>query len=357
MQGPGRAGVAWAGRGGNQFPSPAANAYGNNLPAITGQLDVPFRPAPGYWHVDGQLGGIGDGNTGADPRAPKKSPSPRSPQTPAWGEGDIENPPGKFAPPIPYGGYGAARLSGVDHEGQAQRTGVYGAPASTGRQSWWRAGIQGFNDLLTVKDRHAYWDTGNQKTGLTFEPASANPNTYNNPLQQPPRPDLRTVNRTVSYQKGSDATRNQDDLTRPYTWLGEQGAPWTPVNGGVPGLYQPYGTRGGVPFPIVSPVEQGQPGDGPRLVNGGPPHGLHSRTPWKGGEQLIGRYRSTPQMRPVRIDRPSNSPQAGQSYSQTVRPQGASGVRPSQAPPGRSQGPMQYTGRGWAGRTPGGSQG
>lgn len=319
MRGPGMAGVSWAGRGGNLFPSPAANAYGNNLPAITGQLDSPFGPAPGYWHVDGQLGGIGDGNTGADPRAPKVSPVP-------------------------------VFLPGSDPAGMDSGT-ANNAP------SFVRFGIQGFNDRLTVKDRHAYWDTGNQKTGTSFDAAGAPPNTYNNPQQQPPRPDLRTVNRTVSYQKGSDKTRNQDDLTRPYTWLGEQGAPWTPVSGGVPGLYQPYGTRGGVPYPIVSPVEQGQPGDGPRLVSGGPPHGLHSRTPWKGGEQLLGRYASTPQMRPVRIDRPSNSPQAGQSYSQTVRPQGASGVRPSQAPPARSAGPMQHRGRGWAGRTPGGSQG
>jgi hypothetical protein len=310
----GRAGVTWTGRGQNQFPAVTGNARGNNLPGHTGPTDRPYRAAPGYWHVGGQLGGVGDGSSGADPRAPQTSPHPH---VPAWGEGRA--------------------LEGD-------------------RQSWWRGALQGFNDQLTVKDRHAYWDTGNQKTGLDGVPHGM-PNTYNDPIGQPPKPELRLVNRTVSYQRGSDKTRNQDDLTRGYTWLGEQGAPWTPVSGGVPGLYQPYGTRGGVPFPIVSPVELGAPGDGPRLVNGGPPHGLHSQTPWKGGEQLIGRYRSTPQMRPVRLDRPSNSPQAGQSYSQTVRPQGASGVRPSQAPPARRAGPMQHAGRGWAGRKPGGSQG
>lgn len=302
---PGLGGVSWSGRGQGQFPAVTGNAAGNNLPGITGATDRPARPAPGYWHVDGQLGGVGDGNTGADPRAPKEQP---------WPHRDV---------------------------------------LGDGQETFRRYGIQGFNDRLTVKDRHAYWDTGNQKTGLTFDPASAPPNTYNNPLEQPPAPELRTVNRTVSYQQGTDATRNQDDLSRPYTWLGEQGSPWSPVYGGVPGLYQPYGTRGGVPFPIVSPVEQGQPGDGPRLVSGGPPHGLHTQTPWKGGAQLIRRYGSIPQMRPVRFDRPANSPQAGQSYSQTVRPQGATGVRPSVAPAGRGQGPMQYTGRGWAGR-PGG---
>jgi hypothetical protein len=311
----GPAGVTWRGRGQTLFPVATAPAAGNNLPGITGAMNVTYRPAPGYWHVGGQLGD-NDGYSGPDPRAPKMSPHPDSSQTDAWGQGQVAPRGGPFA----------------------------------GRQSFNRYGLQGFNDKLTVKDRHAYWDSGHQRTGLETGSGGGLPNTYNDPLLQPPRPELRLVNRTVSFQIGSDATRNQDDLTRQYTWLGEQGAPWTPVNGGVPGLYQPYGTRGGVPFPIVSPVEQGQPGDGPRLVNGGPPHGLHSQTPWKGGGQLIGRYMSTPQMRPVRLDRPSNSPQAGQSYSQTVRPQGASGVRPSRSAATRAAGPMQHTGRGWGGR-------
>lgn len=309
----GAGGVSHAGRGQNLFPAASGRAYGNQLPAVTGTPPGDARPAPGYWHVAGQLGDY-DGISGSDPRAPQTSPRP------VW-------------------------LPGADPN--SMDSGTANNPA------WWRGGIQGFNDKLTVKDRHAYWDAGHQRTGLDFSPASANPNTYNNPVQQPPSPELRTVNRTVSYQKGTDATRNQDDLTRGYTWLGEQGAPWTQVNGGVPGLYQPYGTRGGVPYPIVSPVEQGQPGDGPHLVSGGPPHGLHSQTPWKGGAQLIRRYGSIPQMRPVRLDRPANSPQAGQSYSQTVRPQGASRVRPAGAPAGRAAGPMLHAGRGWSGQVRG----
>jgi hypothetical protein len=305
--------VGFRGRGQGLFPAVTGNAAGNNLPGITGIVTQHAdTPAPGYWHVGGQTGDF-DGFNGADPRAPKVSP-------------------------VPY------FVPGTERDGDGLDS------SRSGHPSWWRGGLQGFSDKLTVKDRHAYWDTGHQRTGVTFDPASANPNTYNNPREQPPAPELRTVNRTVSYQKGTDATRNQDDLTRPYTWLGEQGTPWTPVNGGVPGLYQPYGTRGGVPFPIVSPVGQGQPGDGPHLVSGGPPHGLHSQTPWKGGEQILSRYYSTPQMRPVRLDRPSNSPQAGQSYSQTVRPQGASGVRPSGGSVPRGSGPMQHQGRGWAGR-------
>jgi hypothetical protein len=308
------------GRGGTEFPVPMANAAGNNLPGITGAIDRPFRPGPGPYS-GGQLGGIGDGNTGADPRFDRIQP------TPVFLPGDTP----------------AGMDSGT----------VNNAP------SWWRGGIQGYNDKLTVKDRHGYWDTGNQRTGIEgFGPAGS-PNAYNNPSIEPPRPDFRLINRTVSYQHGSDATRNQDDLSRQYTWTGEQGSGWGPIYGGTPGLYQPYGSRGGIPYPIVSPYEQGSAGDGRHLVWSGPPHGLHSTTPWKGGAQIIARYSVTPQTRPVRQDRPSNSPQAGQSYSQTVLPQGASPVRPrgsrrvQTGPAGFATG----TGRGWVGRIGRGPQG
>ena len=314
MQRPGTAGIAYAGRGQSAgFASPAKNAMGNNLPAATGYLDVAYKPGPGP-SSGGQLGGSGDGENGSDPRAPKMGPSPTSRFWRAWGQGQ------------------------------------QGEDGQQGHQSFRRYGTQGFNDKLTVKDRHAYWDTGNQKTGTDSVPHGL-PNTYNDPKKYPPRPDLRLVNRTLSYQHGSDTTRNQDDLTRAYTWLGEQGSGWSPVYGGVRGLYQPYGTRGGIPYPIVSPVEQGAPGDGRTDVFSGPPHGLHSQTPWKGGAQIIARFAATPQTRPVRQDRPANSPQAGQSYSQTVLPQGAQGAqgrpgRAGAAPPG---GRIWSGGSGWRG--------
>jgi hypothetical protein len=308
------------GRGQAAFPVFAASARGNDLPGITGAIDAPNGRGPGPYYTWGNLGGTGDGQNGADPRAPKMQPYPHP-----FAENWAKRGPG-FSPDHPH------------------------------------YGTSGFNDKLTVKDRHAYWDTGNQKTGL--EPGSGGglPNTYNDPKNQPPRPDLRLVNRTVSYQMGSDKSRNQDDLSRQYTWLGEQGSGWAPVYGGVPGLYQPYGTRGGVPYPIVSPAEQGQPGDGPHLVFAGPPHGLHSTTPWKGGAQIIARFSVIPQTRPVRQDRPSNSPQAGQSYSQTVLPQGASRVRPRGGQPGQTgTGPASARswsgGRGGAGRIHKGGQG
>ena len=305
-----------SGRGLTIFPKPSAPALGNQLPGNTGAPWGANRPGPGGTALGsgGQLGG-NDGITGTDPRVGRIQPRP------------------VFLP------------------GQNPVNSDTGMASE--RESFWRGGIQGFNDQLTVKDRHAYWDTGNQKTGLEgFYPAGS-PNAYNDPVENPPRPDLRTVNRTVSYQKGSDATRNQDDLSRGYTWLGEQGSGWTRVNGGVPGFYTPYGSRGGVPYPLVSPVEYGSPKDGPALVWGGPPHGLHTQTPWKGGAQFIARSRVIPQMRPVRFDRPSNSPQAGQSYSQTVRPQGSTRAAPRASGagatvPGSGQG--TGLGRGWAGR-------
>jgi hypothetical protein len=306
------------GRGQAAFANDASvNAMGNNLPAYTGPVDPRFGRGPGPHATGGQLGAF-DGFSGPDERAAQIQPYPTSRRWMAWGQGQ------------------------------------QGEDGAEGHQSFRRYGTQGFSDKLTVKDRHAYWDTGNQKTGLDGV-AHGLPNTYNDPKNQPPRPDLRLVNRTVSYQLGTDTTRNQDDLSRAYTWLGEQGSGWASVYGGVPGLYSPYGSRGGVPFPIVSPAEQGQPGDGPHAVFAGPPHGMHSTTPWKGGAQIIARFSVTPQTRPVRQDRPSNSPQAGQSYSQTVLPQGASPVRPRGGRPGQTGRPpaggMVYPGgRGWVGR-------
>jgi hypothetical protein len=274
-------------------------AAGNDLPGITGDLGPRYGPGPGPqgrgYFQGGQLGQY-DGTLGSDPRAPKIQPAPH--------------------------------------------VSVLGAQQENARGY----GLEGFNDKLRAVDRHAFFDAGHQKTGITFNPATANPNTYNNPLEEPPRPDLRTVNRSVTHQIGSDATRNQDDLSRGYTWLGEQGSGWSRVWGGVPGLYQPYGTRGGVPYPIVSPVPEGTSGDGPQAIWAGLPHGLHSVTYPDRGDTL-NRYKANQQMQPVRIDRPSNSPQAGQSYSQLVQHQGGQPTGTMSHPRGTSTLP----GRGWLG--------
>jgi hypothetical protein len=306
-------GPGFRGRGQTVFPVATAPAYGNQLPGFTG---APFRqmgraPSQGNSPVGGQLGAY-DGQLGNDPRF-RERPQPQPVFLPG------PNPAGMDA-------------------------------GTANNDNNWRGGIQGFNDRLTTRDRHAYWDKGSQRTGTTgFSPAGM-PNTYNDPEAQPPAPEFRTVNRSVSWQVGSDHTAHQDDLTRAYTWLGEQGSGWAPVYGGVPGLYMPYGTRGGVPYAVVSPAQLGGPGDGPRLVFSGPPHGLHTQTPWKGGEQVLSRTYVLPQMRPVRVDRPSNSPQAGQSYSQTVPPQGSERVRPARPPGSPGLSAWKTGARGWGGR-------
>lgn len=197
-----------------------------------------------------------------------------------------------------------------------------------GQESAYRGGVYFANDKLITSDRHAYLKTGTEKTGR--KSGQTDP-----PVDGPARPSLATVNRTVNFQQGSDATRNADDFNRPYArnsagmYVGEQGSGWSPVYGGVPGLYQPYGSYAGVtngPVKgIQSPVAEGSQMDGPRKVFSGPPHGLHTRT-FPSYSQTLGYYMSVPGMRPGRIDRPSNSPIAGQSFSQLVLPQGASGT-------------------------------
>ena len=271
-------------------------AIGNDLPGWMGShTGPPDKPGPGP-SAGGQTGDY-DGFSGADPSRPKLSPAPH---VSALGDG---------------------------------------------QETFRRFGIQGFNDRLQVRDRHAYYDHGHQRTGLA---PSVPGNPPNNHEGGPPRPDLRTVNISVNPQIGSDASRNADDLRRPYTWLGQQDGTTSPVYGGVPGLYIPYGTRGGYPYPIHSPVGEGQPGDGPAMVWSGPPHGLHSAT-IPSGKQVIARYASTPQMRPVRLDRPSNATGAGQSFAQTLPMQGQ--APPAAGPQRRSGAGLSFHigGRGWAG--------
>jgi hypothetical protein len=302
-----RGGVAEFDPVGPGFAPPTEPKIGNDLPAWTGSHTGPVdRPGPGP-SAGGQTGDY-DGYSGADPSRPKVSPDPSSPRVGAWGEGDP--------------GYDQAH------------------------QSFRRYGIQGFNDRLQVRDRHAYYDRGMQRTGLAPSVPGTQPNNH---TAGPARPDLRAVNISVNPQIGSDASRNQDDLSRPYTWLGQQDGTTSPVYGGVPGLYVPYGTRGGYPYPVCSPVGEGEPGDGPAMVWSGPPHGLHSDT-ISSGKQIVERYGATPQMRPVRLDRPANATAAGQSFSQTVPMQGQQPVRAAQArqQPGTGLS-FHVGGRGWLG--------
>jgi hypothetical protein len=293
----GRAGVAPVGAV-PAFARPSEPAIGNDNPAWTGSPGNAPPAVPGPHPFTQPLGGqVGrfDGASGADSSAPELQPHPH-----------------------------------VTRMGAEQ-------------ENCWRYGLQGFNDRLQVRDRHAYWDRGSQNTGLTG-PAWGLPNTYNpDQFRDRARPDLRAVNISVNPQIGSDASRNQDDLSRPYTWLGQWDGTSQPVYGGVPGLWAEYGNRGF--SDRIHDPSNGQ--GGPALVYSGPPHGLHSDT-MPSGKQIADRYSSTPQMRPVRLDRPDNSTSAGQSYSQTVLMQGqTSGATVTRSRGGAG---LKISGRGWAGQ-------
>jgi hypothetical protein len=214
------------------------------------------------------------------------------------------------------------------------------------------------NDKLIAYDRHGMFKVG-------YENSGRNSGETDPPMDGPARPSLWLVQRTISYQGGTDKSAATDDLSRDYTrnaegmYIGEQGTGWTPVYGGVPGLYQEYGSYAGMspscPAPsegIHSPVPQGAPGDGAHSVWSGPPHGLHSPT-LPTYSQTLGRYMTTPQMLRPRIDRPSNSPIAGQSYSQTVQSQGQSGTNARQMRTPGAPFNQRTRQNGWRGRAAG----
>lgn len=222
------------------------------------------------------------------------------------------------------------------------------------------------NDKLIAYDRHGMFKVG-------YENSGRNSGQTDPPMDGPARPSLWLVQRTINYQQGTDLTAATDDLNRDYSrnaqgmYVGEQGTGWSHVYGGTPGLHQAYGSYAGIspstpgydPVTgftegIQSPVNQGQPGDGPQDVWSGPPHGLHSPT-LPTYQQTIGRYLAIPQMARPRIDRPSNSPIAGQSFSQTIIPQGQAGTIAQNT---RFNSGVNFnqraTGNGWRGRAAGG---
>lgn len=202
-----------------------------------------------------------------------------------------------------------------------------------------RGGVFFANEKLVTRDRHVFFKVG-------YENSGRGSGLTDPPMDGPPRPVLATVNRTINWQQGTVSNNaahgtvnvvngNPDDLNRGYQktptgqWLGEQGSGWAPVYGGVPGMYQPYGSYGGYTAGpvrgIQSPVAQGAVGDGPRKVFSGPPHGMHSPT-LPDYALTYGYYQALPLPRAPRQDRPDNTTSAGQSYSQTVVPQGQTGT-------------------------------
>lgn len=175
------------------------------------------------------------------------------------------------------------------------------APGQSGAGPW--RGGDNTNDRLIYRDRHPWLNSGHELAGRV----SSMPDP---PMSGPIRPSLRVVNRTWNWQIGTGSAY-QDDLSRQYTWVGEQGSGWTTVYGGAPGFYRMG--PGGMPV--------GDPNAGRGRVWGGPPHGLHTEYP-PDRQQTQGVQTSRPQMVAPRVDRLSNSRIAGQNYSQWTRRQG-----------------------------------
>lgn len=291
-------------------PTANINAGNNSPPANLGQTYIKGMPIE-RWPLSPQAGYMPGTGTGV----------PGKPVAAASGNPAVSSVPYIAPMDSPYGG---------GPNGPAQ----FGSRAlGVGQESSWRGGNFFANDKMITNDRHILSKVGTVTSGR--DSGFTNPD-----LDGPARPSYQTINRSINYQQGTDTDAAQDDLTRPYTrneqgmYIGEQGSGWSRVSGGVPGLYQPYGSYAGYcagPVQgIQSPVAQGAPGDGPQSVFSGPPHGLHSPT-MPDYVSTLGYYMAVPQMRAPRIDRPSNSTVGGQSYSQTVITQGQTGTFAQQA--------------------------
>jgi hypothetical protein len=286
---------------------PQARAYGN-----PGVMTNDAQAGQGWKYVDNADHNVGP-NMGANVRNPQEQGG--------YGIGSGMDR-GPKQPGNPYGG--------DPPQNHVNVVGVMQTPSNG-----WRGGLSPStpNDRLLTSDRHIMHKVGDPRTLASSVPG--NPPNPDDPMQGPIAPVFASVNRSLNFQQGSDNTANEDDLSRPYSrnaqgmYVGEQGNGWAPVYGGVPGLYQPYGSYAGYTARdtkgIQSPIEQGGVGDGPHKIFGGPPHGLHSVTS-PDYSNTIGRYMSIPQMHAVRVDRPDNSKIAGQDYSQTVQPQGEVGT-------------------------------
>lgn len=173
-------------------------------------------------------------------------------------------------------------------------------------------------------DRHIMAKTGTETQQA--HPDSTN-GQGNSPLADGPvRPVHMMVNRVMARRYGNTSTRHTDN-NGPFATttdsdgrrqpLGIQdGSPWSRVYGGTPGLTHVVGVRG--TRGVNSPVPAGAPGDGPQLVRGGAPHGLHSHAQ-PDAELRTKRSRATPQQKRTRRSLPANSARSGQSWSQNAQ--------------------------------------
>jgi hypothetical protein len=173
-------------------------------------------------------------------------------------------------------------------------------------------------------DRHIMAKTGTE--GQQAHPDSTN-GQGNSPLADGPvRPVHMMVNRVMARRYGNTSTRHldnagpfattTDNAGRPQPIGIQDGSPWSRHYGGTPGLTYLQGARGTTG--VQSPVEVGAPGDGPQLIRGGVPHGLHSHAQ-PNAQLRTRRMAATPQQKRTRRSLPANSARAGQSWSQNAQ--------------------------------------
>jgi hypothetical protein len=261
---------------------------------------------------------------------------------------------GGQAPAGPGRGTGPGRSGSTTFGGLVQSTpDQLGEPRAAYGGGW-------ADGKLTLRERFIQVMLGTSRQG-TQESHSGVPNPQHD---GPPLPEYLMDNRTESWQIGTDLT-TQEDNPGPFAVtateaqqagppqlsriavngvrtmpLGTQdGVPWTTkIWGGTPGLTRTYGVRGTTALTGPPPAQFALPGDGsgartgtllsprpagdgPQMIMGGPPHGLHSPTA-PSRKWTMARQASIPQQQPPRVDRPNNSKIAGQSYNQTVVPEG-----------------------------------
>lgn len=193
-------------------------------------------------------------------------------------------------------------------------------------------------------DRHIMSKTGTETQQAHPDPTNGQ---GNSPLADGPvRPVHMMVNRVMANRYGNTSTRHLDNQGpfaattdsegRPQPLGIQDGSPWSRKYGGTPGLTHLTGVRG--TRGVISPVAPGEPGDGPQLIRGGAPHGLHSRAQ-PDADLRTKRYRSTAQQKRTRRSLPANSARSGQSWSQNAQHLGQP-AQPVPKIPGRLPGPI-----------------
>jgi hypothetical protein len=267
------------------------------------------------------------------------------------------------------GGGRPAAFPGANNEGRAQSQSFGGAVLSTPDQLGEpRAAYGGgwADGRLTLRERFVQVMLGTSRQGAQ-ESHSGIPNPQ---ASGPPLPEYLMDNRTLSWQIGQDKTTYEDNQgpfavtatedmqaaptypiaamnvraasRKPFPLGIQDGVPWsTKIWGGTPGLTRSYGVRGttaltgppaaqfalpgdGSGARVGTLLEPRPAGDGPQMIKGGPPHGRHSISV-QSRKWTSARQGSIPQQKPGRNDRPLNSKLAGQSYNQTVVPEGQTG--------------------------------